>query len=285
MATDATKTILLVGGLGAGAYLFYEYMQYNNAINALANGNQTQISAAQTALPFFNYLGMLWGGAASGTATQQSIFQLIQSYLTGGTAAATQTQAPGTTSTTQPTSVSTVPGTTPTVNASTAPTTVTPAPPPPAPQPVSRVPIVSSRPGLALQMQQKINMTIANADQWNYAYNQIMGQGIDAQYGLNFDHVYGAVVNGARSSGTMSAQSFLQLAASAVPGGLGGGLSTIAQYAGPALATQGNLIYQAHHPFPYVPTYSLRGLGAVTEASGFEKTLFAGRALRSPRIR
>lgn len=282
---DATKTIFLVGGLGVGGYLIYEYMQYSNAVNTIAaqgggTPNSATVASIQQALPFFTYIQMNFGMAASSTNTAIA-YALIKAVASGATysqaLASVQgsTQAPGTTSSGQATSVSSAPGTT--------------SPAPPAPQPTSSlVPAKGIRGGaLALQMQNTIGMSIANADQWNYAYTQINGEGVDRQFGLNFDAVYGPVVNGTRSSGTMTANVFLQKAQTAISGGTSGvgRLSAIAQYAGPALATQGNLIYQAHHPFPYTPTYTLRGLGAVTAPTGFESALFARRPLRSNRIR
>ena len=134
-------------------------------------------------------------------------------------------------------------------------------------------------------MQNAIQMTVANADQWNYAFRQVAGQGADQAYSFNFDKVYGPVVNGARPSGAMSAEVFLQMASN----GRGmSGFGAIAQYASPALLTQGNMIYMAHHPFPYSPTYTLRGLkglGGVVQASGFEKALFARQPLMSNKLR
>lgn len=278
---DTTKTILLVGGVGVGGYLIYEYMQYSNAINTIVTGlgSGATVASVEQTLPFFTYLQMNFGAAASDNNTALA-YALIKAIASGQTysqaiaslRASASTQAPGTTSATQTTSVSSAPGTTPN---------------PPAPQPTSSlVPSKGIRGGaLALQMQNAIGMSIATADQWNYAYGQVNGEGVDAQYGFNFDAIYGPVVNGARSSGTMTAVVFLQKAQTAIGGGTLSGLSAIAQYAGPAIATQGNLIYQAHHPFPYTPTYTLRGLGAVTAPTGFESALFARQPLRSNRIR
>jgi hypothetical protein len=161
--------------------------------------------------------------------------------------------------------------------------------------------------GLASQMVAQINATSANADQWNYAYRALSG-GVDIStaYGFNFDTVYGAVVNGARSSGVMSVYQFLQMAQAAetqtpaaipITSGRGAmvvrggttlarrGFGAIQTFAGRPVSTQGNLLYMAHHPMPYAPTYALRGLGGVTQATGLEKVLFARQGLRSNRIR
>lgn len=133
---------------------------------------------------------------------------------------------------------------------------------------------------LADNMAATANMQMANADQWNTVLRQITGWGVDNK-GVNFDAVYGPVVSGARQSGNMSAMLFLQLAAGSLKGGLPGlgGLGAIANYAGRMISTTGNMLYAAHHPLPYTPSYNLRGfrgLGAYTQATGFEKALLAG---------
>lgn len=262
MAVNPGQTILLVGVAGVGGYLAWEYYQYSSALSTATQGNQSLISQAESILPFFTYLSANWGGTGSLNAQQLSVYQAIQAVQHPSTASSQQPTVPGTTSSTQPTNASTVPGSTGQPSSSTSPTTV-------------------PTPTIATSMANTIQMTTATADQWNYAYGQLMGHGADAQYNFNFDKVYGPVVNGTRWSGTMSAQVFLQMAQN----GAGmNGLGTIVRLAGPALATQGNLIYQAHHPFPYVPTYTLRGLGAVVQATGFEKALFARQPLRSNRF-
>lgn len=296
MAADAGKSILMFGVLGAGGYLIYEYMQYSSAINTAVNGDPTQTAAAQQALPFFTYLSLLWGfGSSTATTQQVQMFQALQAVLTG---TATTTTTPGTTGANQVTSVSTTPPTTP-------------PPPPPAPQPtITRLPVTfrAGMSAMASQMQTKINMTMANADQWNYAYNAITGTDISTAYGFSFDTVYGPVVNGARSSGNLTAQAFLNMAEAAAtqkpasstsgsttPTGTGivlhprgsniRGFGSIATYPGPRYTTTGNMIYSIHHPYPYVPSYSLKGLGAVTQPMGFEKALYAGIPLRSNKVR
>lgn len=268
---DATKQIMLFGVVGAGAYVAYEYYRYSSAINTGSGGNATTIASVEAQLPFFTFLMMNFS-PTSGTAAQQTLYNQIQSILSGQATTASTPQ-PGTTSTSQPTSVSAAPPSTP-------------APLPPAPP--AKTSIVNARRGMASQLEAAISMTTANADQWNYAYNQVTGQGADARYGFNFDAVYGPVVNGARSSGTMSADVFLQMASGA-SGGSGSrrGLGFIANFPGARFSTVGNMLYLVHHPFPYSPTYNLKGvgLGAVTQATGFEKALFTNQRLRSNRIR
>lgn len=190
----------------------------------------------------------------------------VSSSTTATATTGTATATPGTTQAGTTTSVSTAPSTTTAMPSGTMQT-------------------------LALNMEQVLNSSSANADQWNWAVARILGQGLDQKYNFAFDSVYGSVVNGVRNNGaTMSALTFLQLAASAVGGlpGLSGLGSAIARFPGHFFNTTGNMIYLAHHPLPYTPTYNLRGfrgLGAFTQASGFEKALWAGRPLRSNRIR
>lgn len=268
MANDTGKTILMLGVVGAGGYLLYEYSQYSTGINAVVAAAQQAgvtsytVANLQTAVPFTTYLEIIWGLTAD---TTKGLVSAIQAGAKGTlTTTASSTTTPGTTTTMQQsgsgTSVSTAPTSTPNATAQPSGTMTT----------------------LANNMAQAIGMTTANADQWNYAFNQIMGQGIDAKYSLNFDQVYGAVVNGKRNNGaTMSALMFLQLAASAKGGSLPGlsGFGRIAQFAGPRYQTTGNMLYQAHHPFPYQPSFNLagmKGMGAYTQASGFERALWAG---------
>lgn len=310
---DSGKNLIMFGVIGAGGYLIYEYMQYSSAMNTASSGNATNLSALEQALPFLTWLQMNWTGAASGTTTQQTIYNGLQSILSGTAAASTTSTTPGTTpaSTGTPTTVSTAPPSTTTTSGSTAPST-TPQPIVQTAPTIVRQP-VSTRSGIlsmATQMQSAIGMSTANADQWNYAFRQITGQDISTYYGFNFDTVYGAVVNGARSSGQLTAQAFLNMgqgAATVTPtqsagsssGGTvhpvrGGvkGLGAIARYPGPAILPIGNLLYQAHHPLPYLPSYTLKGLGgfgrpglgAPTHPLGFERALYAGLPLRSNKV-
>lgn len=215
MMADTGKTILVLGVVGAGAYLLYEW----------------------------------WAGQQAAAST--------------------------------PTTGSGTPGTTPTMQQTQQPTNIGTTPPsttPPTPAPSGTMTT------LVANMQQQLNgKTTATADQWDWAFSNIMGQPIDVKYGINFDSVYGPAVNGVRNNGaTMSGLMFLQLAASAKGGTLPGltGFGKIAQYAGPRYFTAGNMIYQIHHPFPYQPSFNLRGMGAYTQASGWERALWAGRRLR-----
>lgn len=150
----------------------------------------------------------------------------------------------------------------------------------PAPAPAATMQTVAS------DMQNVMGgATTLNADQWNVAFVQVMGQPIDQKYGFSFDAAYGPVVNRVRNYGaTMSALTFLQLAASVAPQGLPG-LSGIARYSVPALTTTGNMLYRAHHPYPYARTFNLRGLSGPVHATGFEKVMWAGYPLRSNRLR
>ena len=305
MAVNA-KSIVLIGALGAGGYVAYEYYQYSSGMNTIANAlgpDVAQLSTMEQALPFTTYLLMVWG-IHQGTAAETAIFNTLKAALAGTLPTPIATQAPGTTSPTQTTSVSTAPTSTTT---STPPVTQTTTLPPISTRQTiggSRltwlqqnapaagtavVPVRAQAPStLSTQMEQTINMTTANADQWNYAYSHITGSNVMSS--SQFDSVFGVVVNGARSSGTMTATVFLQKAGidptgtAALPHGLHG-FGAIINYAGRRYSTTGNMIYQVHHPFPYWPTYSLKGLGGITQASGFEKTLLAGQPLRRSRIR
>jgi len=298
-----SKSILLLGIAGAGGYALYEYWQYSSGVNTLATPtgsttpDPTAVSSIETLLPFFTYLEMKLGMTSGATAQQLAVFNA----MTGASPIA-QSQQPGTTSTTQPTSVSTAPSTTP----QPLPPVPVPAPTPPAP---GSFRVAGS--ALASQMVAQINTTSANADQWNYAYRALSG-GVDISttYGFNFDTVYGPVdsSSGVRSSGVMNVYQFLQMAhaaatltpaaiavtsgrgATLVRGGTGThigfrGIGAISTFEGRPVSTHGNLLYMAHHPMPYSPTYALRGLGGVTQATGLEKVLFARQGLRSNRIR
>ena len=138
---------------------------------------------------------------------------------------------------------------------------------------------------LAAQMATQLGMTTANADQWDYAFQAIMGQPIDKKYGFSFDTVYGPIVNGVRASGQMTAMGFLLTAAAAVPGGLPGmsGFGTISRFPGPKYTTLSNMISQVQHPLPYALSYNLRGfrggMGAFVATTGFERALWAGRRM------
>lgn len=259
---DTGKTILVLGVVGVGGYLLYEYSQYSTGVNAVAaaavgpSGDPSKaVSSIEQTLPFMTYLQM-----AFGMTPATNLYNYIKSGA-AGTLQSSQPQTPGTTPSMQQTGGQTSVTTTPT----STPNTTTPAP-------------SGTMTTLAGNMAQAIGKTTATADEWDYAFNQIMGQAIDAKYGLNFDTVYGPAVNGVRNNGaTMSALMFLQLAASAKGGSLPGlsGFGNIAQFGGPRYMTTGTMIYQMHHPFPYRPSFS--GVGAYTQATGGERALWAGR--------
>ena len=253
MATDTGKTLMILGVAGAGGYLLYEHSQYSNGVNVVAAAGNHPAAAVQQALPFTTYLQMVWGMTPA-----SDLFKAIQAGA-GGTLQAPSGQTPGTTDTMQrgggTTSVSTAP-----------PSTSTPAP-------------SGTMTTLANNMAAAIGLTSGTADQWNVAFTRVMGQGIDSKFNLNFDQVYGPVVNGVRNNGaTMSALMFLQLAASAAGGTLPGlsGFGRIARFPGNRLITPGTMLYQAHHPFPYTPTWNLSGMGAYTQTTGGERALWAG---------
>lgn len=127
-------------------------------------------------------------------------------------------------------------------------------------------------------------MTLANADQWNYAYKQLMGAGIEQVYGFSFDKVYGAVINGVRSSGNLSAQGFLN-----APTTMGfkpttgvSGLGAIAHFYTPVTRSVGSMVYSAQHPSPYrQPMLNLSGF---TQPTGFEMALLGRQTLRGNKL-
>lgn len=199
---------------------------------------------------------------------------VVWEYLSGGF------NAPATTST-----ATAQPGTTSTMNQAGQSTSVSTAP-------SSTAAPSSTIENVANQLSQMAGTVSASADQWNYYYARAFGQGLDKQYGFNFDSVYGPVGSGGvRPSGTMTALSFLMTAAAALPGGLPGlsGLgSQISHFPGRILPQAGSMAYLNNHPLPYTPSFNLRGfrgLGALVQASGFEKALWAGRTIQSSRVR
>lgn len=263
MANDTGKTVLVLGVVGVGGYLLYEYSQYSTGVNAVAaasagTGNaSTVVAQIEQTLPFTTYLQM-----AFGMTPATNLYNYIKAGA-AGTLTTTQAQTPGTTPTMQQTGGQTSVSTTPT----STPQTTTPAP-------------SGTLTTLAANMAQAVGLTTGTADQWDYAFTQIMGQAIDAKYGFDFDTVYGPAVNGVRNNGAkMSALMFLQLAASAKGGSLPGlsGVGKIAQFGGPRYMTTGTMLYQMHHPFPYRPDFALAGMGAYTQATGGERALWAGR--------
>lgn len=271
MAQDAGKTILMLGVVGVGGYLVYEYTRYHSAISGLTGGDPTSMAAAQAQIPFMTYV-MLNLGIGTATAQQATALAAIQKYLSGQLVTS-PTPTPGTTPTMtasqSPVSVSTTPTSTPTTAGSAGGTS-------------SSTPTVQQP--TAADLQHAINMTLANADQWNYAYHQLMGAGIDQVYAFNFDTVYGAVVNGVRSSGQLSAQGFLNapVVAGFKPTSGVSGLGAIAHFYTPVTRSSGSMLYSAQHPSPY--RQPMTNLAGFTQPTGFEMALLGRQTLRGNKI-
>lgn len=285
MAADAGKMIMFVGVAGVGGYVIYEYMQYQKVINQINLNDSTGNSAAnfENTLPFISFLMAGFSPPTAGTPAY-SAYQAAVAFLSG--AVATTPSTPGTTSSgqTTATSVSTTPTTTPSTQSTTSTGGSTTSNAPPAtPQPT------------AADLQAAANASTASADQWNYYYRQLTGYGIEQIYGGNFDAIYGSIqANGQRSTGQLTAQAFLTLPAAmgltrtAVSGMSGlGRLAAIARFYTPVVNPMASLVYRAQHPSPYRLPVSggMSGLGAVTQATGFEKALWAGSFIRSRRVR
>ena len=279
MAQDAMKTILTVGVVGVGGYLIYEYTRYQSGITNTNKADPTGNSAAQleAAMPFMTWVALNLGLSQPSTAQEAAAFGAMQNAI-GGMVVQSPTPTPGTTPTmtaaSSPTSVSTTPTTTPTTQGSAGGTAAAST----VQQPT------------AVDLQHVINMTLATADQWNYAYIQLMKAGIEQVNGFNFDTVYGAVVNGVRSSGQMSAQAFLNAPVSmglaaghtaVSPRGLRG-LGAIAHFYTPVVRSSGSMIYSAQHPSPYrQPSTNMSGF---TQPTGFEMALLGRQTLRSNKL-
>ena len=265
MAQDATKTILTLGIFGAAGYLFYEYSRYNSAISGLTGGDPTKIAAAEGQIPFMTYV-MLNLGIGTATTQEATALAAIKQYLSGQIVmppAPTPGTTPAMGASTQQTSVSTVPTTTPTTAPVSGPTVAQPT---------------------AADLQHSINMTLANADQWNYGYKQLMGAGIEQVYGFSFDKVYGAVVNGVRSSGNLSAQGFLNapITMGFKPTTGVSGLGAIAHFYTPVTRSVGSMVYSSQHPSPYrQPMLNLSGF---TQPTGFEMALLGRQTLRGNKL-
>lgn len=282
MAQDASRMILMLGVVGVGGYVAYEYMQYQTGLSNFNKGDPSGATSAaiQSNLSFISWLTLKLGfGSPSGSAEAMA-FAAMQNAI-GGVVVMPPTPTPGTTpamsSAGASTSVSTTPTTTPTTGGTTT---------------ASSTPTVSQP--TAADLQHSINMTLANADQWNYGYKTLMGTGIESVYGFNFDTVYGAVQGQTRSSGMMTAQAFLN-----APGIAGfrpasgvrsaavrhtgvGGLGAIAHFYTPITRSVGSMLYSAQHPSPYrQPSYNLSGF---IQPTGFEMALLGGQSLRSNRI-
>lgn len=267
---DGARTIALLGVVGIGGFAIYEYMRYSQALSFIntadATGNTGKL--IQTALPFTSWLMAAFSTPQAGTPAGTA-YQLLNAALAG--TVSSNLPQPGTSAATgQPT----------TTSVSTAPQTTAPAPPAPpsTPQPT------------AADLQNALQMTVAAPDQWNFVYRQLTGYGIEQIYGGNFDAIYGPIgANGQRSTGNISAQAFLTLPAAKgiSPTALSGfgRLAAIAQFYTPVINPMGSMVYRAQHPSPYRLPSVGGGMGAITQATGFEKALWAGGFLRSRRIR
>lgn len=257
---EAGKVIALVGVLGAGGFVAFQYMNYSEAMNQINLRDPTGATgqAVNQALGFGGYLMAVFGAPPQGTPAGNA-YLLLQAALSGSLSAQLA-PAPGTSASTgQPvtTTVSTAPPTTPTTN---------PAPPsPPLPT--------------ASDLTNALNTNAATADQWNFAFRQLTGFGIENVFGGNFDSIYGPISSaGTRSSGQMTAQAFLNLPVS--EGIKSSGMGAIARFYTPVINSMGSMVYRAQHPSPYrLPIGG--GMGALTQASGFEKALWAGGFIRN----
>lgn len=279
MAQDASRMILMLGVVGVGGYIAYEYMQYQHGLSNLntADPSGATSAAVGAVLPFMSWLTLKLGFGTASSNAEANAFTALQNAM-AGVVVMPPTPTPGTTpamsSAGASTSVSTTPTTTPTTGGTTT---------------ASSTPTVSQP--TAADLQHSINMTLANADQWNYGYKQLMGTGIESVYGFNFDAVYGAVQGQTRSSGMMTAQAFLN-----APGIAGfrpasgvrrtnvrhTGMGAIAHFYSPVTRSVGSMLYSAQHPSPYrQPSYNLSGF---IQPTGFEMALLGGQSLRSNRI-
>ena len=262
---DGGKTIAMLGILGVGGYVGYEYMRYSNALSVINQHDPTGATgnAIGQALGFMGYLTAGFSPPAAGTPASQA-YQLLTAAAGGTLGAVTPT--PGTTAAgPATTTVTTTPGTTP----------APPPLPPAAPQPT------------AADLQNALNQTTASADQWNFAYRQLTGHGLDQVFGADFGAMFGAVgTDGTRPSGNISAQAFLNMPATmALKPVLGlHGFGAIARFYTPVVNPMASMVYRAQHPSPYRAPMG-GSLGALTQATGFEKALWAGGFLRTARIR
>jgi hypothetical protein len=280
MAQDA-RTFLTIGLLGVAGYGFYEYTRYSHGISTLlgtAAGGATpaNISQLESLLPFTRWVMLSWGVSQPSSPSEAGLFNALQNAI-AGVVVMPPTQTPGTTPTmtaaSAPTSVSSAPTTTPTTAGSaggTASATST------VQQPT------------AADLQHVLAMPTANADQWNYAYKELMGAGIEQVGGFNFDQVYGAVLrDGTRSSGQLTAAGFLNapstmgfVAAHAVHGMRG--MGAIAHFYTPIIRSSGSMIYASQHPSPYrQPSLNMSGF---TQPTGFEMALLGRQTLRSNKL-
>lgn len=271
MAQDATKTILTVGLVGVGGYLIYEYTRYQSGIANFNKADPTGGAAAaiETLLPFMTWVGINLGFSQATAGAQANALSALQNAVAGNVTMP-PTVTPGTTPTMAqanlPTNVSTTPSSTPTT------------------APASSMPTVQQP--TAGDLQHAINMTLANADQWNYGYKQLMGTGIETVYGFSFDQVYGAVQGREqiRSSGMMSAQAFLNapVAAGFKPTSGVSGLGAIAHFYTPVTRSVGSMVYSSQHPSPY--RQGMLNLSGFTQPTGFEMALLGRQTLRGNKL-
>lgn len=275
MAQDASRMVLMLGVVGIGGYIAYEYIQYQHGLSNLNTSDPSGATSAavQAVLPFMSWLMLKLGFSTATSNAEANAFTAIQNAM-AGVVTMPPTPTPGTTpamsSAGASTSVSTTPTTTPTTGGTTT---------------ASSTPTVSQP--TAADLAHSINKTLANADQWNYGYKQLMGTGIESVYGFNFDQVYGAVQGREqiRSSGMMTAQTFLNAPVNAgfkpVKSGVSG-LGAIAHFYTPVTRSVGSMLYSAQHPSPYrQPSYNLAGF---IQPTGFEMALLGRQTLRSNRI-
>lgn len=261
---DGGKTIAMVGILGVGGYLAYEYTRYSNALSIINQHDPTGATgnAIGQTLGFMGFLTAGFSAPAAGTPASQA-YQLLTAAAGGTLGQVAPT--PGTTAAgPATTTVTTTPGTTP----------APPSSPPSAPQPT------------AADLQNALNATTGSADQWNFAYRQLTGYGIEQIYGGDFGAIYGAVgSDGTRPTGNISAQAFLNLPSAKGLSATGlHGFGAIARFYTPVINSMGSMVYRAQHPSPYRAPMG-GSLGALTQATGFEKALWAGGFLRNARIR
>lgn len=264
---DGGKTIAMIGILGVGGYIAYEYTRYSNALSVITKADPTgaTANAIGQALGFMGFLTAGFSAPTPGTPASQA-YQLLTAAAAGTLGQVTPT--PGTTAAgPATTTVTQTPGTTP----------APPSAPPSTPQPT------------AADLQGALNTNLGSADQWNYAYRQLTGYGIEQIYGGDFGAIYGAVgSDGTRPTGQITAQAFLNLpsAKGISATGLHGlqGFGAIARFYTPVVNPMSSMVYRAQHPSPYRAPMG-GSLGALTQATGFEKALWAGGFLRSARIR
>ena len=280
MAQDAARTILTVGIVGVGGYIFYQYTQYQSGIANFNKVDPTGNTAAQieSALPFMSYVILSLGFSQPSSAGEAAALGAMRNAISG-TLVMPPTPTPGATPTmtaaSSPTSVSTTPTTTPTTQGSAGGTAAATA---------------SVQQPTAADLQHTINMSLATADQWNYGYKQLMGTGIESVYGFNFDTVYGALqAGGRRSSGMLTAQAFLSAPTTmgvahtvTTPRPGFHGMGAIAHFYTPVVRSSGSMIYRAQHPSPY--RNPMTNLAGFTQPTGFEMALLGRQTLRSNKL-